>query len=135
MDYEYVYQKFANDDWMLTDLYGIAKNRSEYDTYEGGKDNERCINVFFGRVEDERFAEFYVFCGRVEVLRHLFMEDFMTKNTFFECLHDLKEFIKRQTATLIDAQNVDCEIFTSSPELTSGSMDALFALTSKQTTV
>ena len=66
MDYKYVYQKFANDDWMLTDLYGIAKNRSEYDTYEGGKDNERCINVFFGRVEDERFAEFYVFYGRVE---------------------------------------------------------------------
>ena len=50
---------------MYTDLYGTsAKDRSEYDTYEGGKDDERCINVIFERIENERFAEFYVFCGR-----------------------------------------------------------------------
>jgi len=67
VDYEYVfYQKFEND-WMYTDLYGEAtKNRPEYDTYEGGKDNEGCVNVFSGSVEDERFAEFYLFYGRVE---------------------------------------------------------------------
>ena len=52
---------------MYTDLYGkSAKNRFEYDTYEGGKDNERCINVIVERVENERFAEFYVFYGRAE---------------------------------------------------------------------
>ena len=72
--------KIENDDWMYTDLYGEAtKNRPEYDTYEGGKDNEGCVNVFSGSVEDERFAEFYVFYERVEsfllylrekVLRH-----------------------------------------------------------------
>ena len=55
----------------------------------------------------------------------------MTRNTFFEWLHDLKEFIRRQMPTL-NTSNVDCEIFTSSPELTSGGMDALFASTSKQ---
>ena len=29
-----------------------------------------------------------------KVLRHLFMEDFMTRNTFFKWLHDLKEFLR-----------------------------------------
>ena len=66
-----------------------------------------------------------------KILRHLFMEDFTTRNTFFEWLHDLKEFIRRQMTTL-DTSNVDCEIFTSSSELTSGGMDALFDSTSKQ---
>ncbi|EGI58651.1 hypothetical protein G5I_13232 [Acromyrmex echinatior] len=28
-----------------------------------------------------------------KVLRHLLMEDFMTRNTFFEWLHDLKEYV------------------------------------------
>ncbi|EGI57516.1 hypothetical protein G5I_14441 [Acromyrmex echinatior] len=69
-----------------------------------------------------------------KVLRHLFMEDFMTRNTFFEWLHDLKEFIRCHMTTLIDALNVDREIFASSGESTSGSMDSLFALTSKQRT-
>ncbi|KYQ50566.1 hypothetical protein ALC60_10343 [Trachymyrmex zeteki] len=61
----------------------------------------------------------------------------MTTNTFFEWLHDLKEFVKRQTSTSVDTSIVDCEIFTSSPELTprgGGGMDALFASTSKQKT-
>jgi len=89
------------------------------------------LNSMYSMEELNRFFS----TSESKVLRHLFMDDFMTKNTFFEWLHDLKEFVRRQTATLIDAPNVDCEIFTSSPELTSGSMDALFALTSKQTTV
>ncbi|KYN39375.1 hypothetical protein ALC56_06244 [Trachymyrmex septentrionalis] len=42
--------------------------------------------------------------------------------------------VRRQRVTLIDTPNVDCEIFTSSPKLTSGGMDALFASTSKQKT-
>ncbi|KYQ48640.1 hypothetical protein ALC60_12308 [Trachymyrmex zeteki] len=70
-------------------------------------------------------------------LRSVFMEDFMTTNTFFEWLHDLKEFVKRQTSTSVDTSIVDCEIliFTLSPELTPrGGMDALFASTSKQKT-
>ncbi|KYQ47080.1 hypothetical protein ALC60_13907 [Trachymyrmex zeteki] len=68
-------------------------------------------------------------------LRSVFMEDFMTTNTFFEWLHNLKEFVKRQTSTSVNTSIVDCEIFTSSPELTpKGGMDALFASTSKQKT-
>ncbi|KYN15670.1 hypothetical protein ALC57_12101 [Trachymyrmex cornetzi] len=62
-------------------------------------------------------------------LQHLFMEDFMTKNTFFEWLHDLKEYVRYHMATLSDASNIetlsdapniDCEIFTSSAEVKSG---------------
>ena len=67
------------------------------------------------------------------MLRHLFMEDFMTRNTFFEWLHDLKEYVRCHMATLVDASNIDRENFASSGESTSsGSMDALFASTSKQ---
>ena len=67
-----------------------------------------------------------------KVLRHLFMEDFMTRNTFFEWLHDLKEYVRCHMATLVDASNIDRENFASSGESTSsGSMDALFASTSK----
>ncbi|KYN09516.1 hypothetical protein ALC57_18363 [Trachymyrmex cornetzi] len=52
-----------------------------------------------------------------KVLQNLFMEDFITKNTFFEWLHDLKEYVRCHMATLSDASNIDCEIFTSSAEL------------------
>ncbi|KYQ48097.1 hypothetical protein ALC60_12866, partial [Trachymyrmex zeteki] len=51
-------------------------------------------------------------------LRSVFMEDFMTTNTFFEWLHNLKEFVKCQTSTSVNTSIVDCEIFTLSPELT-----------------
>ena len=128
---------------MHTDLYGkAAKNRPEYDTYEGRKDNERCINVIFGRVEDERFAEFYVFYGRVESFL-LYPREQSVASFVYGRFHNEKyilrmvarsEGVRRQRVTLIDTPNVDCEIFTSSPKLTSGGMDALFASTSKQKT-
>jgi len=88
------------------------------------------LNFMYSMEELNRFFS----TSESKVLRHLFMKDFMTKNIFFKWLHDLKEFVRRQTATFIDAPNVDCEIFTLSPELTSGGMDALFASTSKQIT-
>ena len=94
MNYEYVYQKFANDNWMHTDLYGKAvKNRPEYDTYEGGKDNERRINVFFGRVEYERFAKFYVFYGRVESFL-LYLREQSVASFVYEGFHDEKYILQ-----------------------------------------
>ena len=82
---------------MHTDLYGKAvKNRPEYDTYEGGKDNERCINVFFGRVEDERFAEFYVFYGRVELF-FLYLQKQNVAPYVYGGLYD-EEYIFRMVA-------------------------------------
>ncbi|KYN13279.1 hypothetical protein ALC57_14542 [Trachymyrmex cornetzi] len=69
-----------------------------------------------------------------KVLQNLFMEDFITKNTFFEWLHDLKECVRCHMVTLSDASNIDCEIFTSSAEVKSGGMNALFASTSKEQT-
>ncbi|KYN09974.1 hypothetical protein ALC57_17912 [Trachymyrmex cornetzi] len=69
-----------------------------------------------------------------KVLQNLFMEDFMAKNTFFEWLHDLKEYVRCHMATLSDASNIDCEIFRSSAEVKSGGMNALFASTSKEQT-
>ncbi|EGI65395.1 hypothetical protein G5I_06115 [Acromyrmex echinatior] len=67
-----------------------------------------------------------------KVLHHWFMEYFMTRNTYFEWLHDLKEYVRCHMATLIDAPNIDRKIFASSGESTSGGMDALFASISKQ---
>ncbi|KYN21046.1 hypothetical protein ALC57_06593 [Trachymyrmex cornetzi] len=69
-----------------------------------------------------------------KVLQNLFMEGFITKNTFFEWLHDPKEYVRCRMATLSDASNIDCEIFTSSAEVKSGGMNALFASTSKEQT-
>ncbi|KYN12686.1 hypothetical protein ALC57_15139 [Trachymyrmex cornetzi] len=69
-----------------------------------------------------------------KVLQNMFMEDFITKNTFFEWLHDLKEYVRCHMATLSDASNIDREIFTSSAEVKSGGMNALFASTSKEQT-
>ncbi|EGI69399.1 hypothetical protein G5I_01869 [Acromyrmex echinatior] len=50
------------------------------------------------------------------------MEDFMTRNTYFEWLHDLKEYVRCHMATLIDAPNIDREIFASSGKSTSGAV-------------
>ncbi|EGI70786.1 hypothetical protein G5I_00413 [Acromyrmex echinatior] len=44
--------------------YMVHQRKIDPNTYEGGKDDERCINVIFERIENERFAEFYVFGGR-----------------------------------------------------------------------
>ena len=88
------------------------------------------LNSMYSMEELNRFVS----TSESKVLCHLFMEDFMTRNTFFEWLHDLKEFVRCHMSTCIDAPNVDCEIFTSLPELTSGDMDVLFASTSKQKT-
>ena len=74
----------------------------------------------------------YLSTSESKVLHHLLMEDFMTKNTYLEWLHDLKEYVRCHMATLIDVPNIDREIFASSGESTSGGMDALFASTSKQ---
>ena len=87
------------------------------------------LNFIYSMEELNRFFSI----PESKMLRHLFIEDFMTRNTFFEWLHDLIEFIRRQMPTF-NTSNVDCEIFTLSPELTCGDMDALFASTSKQRT-
>jgi len=111
VDYEYIYQKFANDDWMHTDLYDeAAKNRIKYDTYEGGKDNEGCLNIFFGRVEDERFVEFYVFYGRIESFL-LYLREQNVASFVFGGFHD-EEYILRMVARS-EGVYYDCEIFTS----------------------
>ncbi|KYN30169.1 hypothetical protein ALC57_00372 [Trachymyrmex cornetzi] len=89
------------------------------------------LNSMYSMEELNRFFS----TSESKVLRHLFMEDFMTKNTFFERLHDLKEYVRCHMATLSDASNIetlsdapniDCEIFTSSAEVKSGGMKALF---------
>ncbi|KYN22397.1 hypothetical protein ALC57_05209 [Trachymyrmex cornetzi] len=86
------------------------------------------LNSMYSMEELNRFF----FTPESKMLQHLFMEDFMTKNTFFEWLHDLKEYVKCHMATLSDASNIDCEIFTSSAEVKSGGINALFASTSKE---
>jgi len=119
------YQKFETDDWMYTDLYDEAKidpNTIRMREAKTMKDalmlfvealkTRGLLNSIYSMDELNRFFSIL----ESKVLRHLFMEDFMTRNTFFEWLHDLKEFIRRQMSTL-DTSNVDCEIFTSSPEL------------------
>ncbi|KYN17867.1 hypothetical protein ALC57_09860 [Trachymyrmex cornetzi] len=54
-------------------------------------------------------------------------------NRFFST-PESKEYVRCHMATLSDAPNIDCEIFTSSAEVKSGGMNALFASTSKQQT-
>ncbi|EGI58657.1 hypothetical protein G5I_13238 [Acromyrmex echinatior] len=86
------------------------------------------LNSTYSVEELDRFLS----TSESKVLHHLFMEDFMTRNTYFEWLHDLKEYVRCHIATLIDAPNIDREIFASLGESTSGGMDALFTSTSKQ---
>ena len=86
--------------------YMVKQRKIDYDTYEEGKDNEGCVNIFFGSVEDEKLNSIYSMeefnrffsTSESKVLRHLFMKDFMTKNIFFKWLHDLKEFVRCQTS-------------------------------------
>ena len=86
------------------------------------------LNSTYSVEELDRFLS----TSESKVLHHLFMEDFMTRNTYFEWLHDLKEYVRCHMAILIDAPNIDREIFSSSGESTFGGMDALFASISKQ---
>ncbi|KYN09523.1 hypothetical protein ALC57_18361 [Trachymyrmex cornetzi] len=54
-------------------------------------------------------------------------------NRFFST-SESKEYVRCHMATLSDASNIDCEIFTSSVEVKSGGMNALFASTSIEQT-
>ncbi|EGI69125.1 hypothetical protein G5I_02148 [Acromyrmex echinatior] len=143
VDYEYVYQKFANDDCIQTymvkqrkidpNMIRMRETKTMKDALMSFLDalkTRGLLNSMYSMEELNRFFS----TSESKVLRNLFMEDFMTRNTFFEWLHDLKEFVRCHTATLINAPNIDCEIFTSLAKLTSEGMDALFASTSKRQT-